>query len=262
MKTVEELRAIVESLNIIDDTLFHKVIEDQKACEELLCVFLENDGLKLVKVDAQKFLRNAGTRSVILDALCVDENGKHYSVEMQKSDDDDHQRRVRYIGSNLDTSVTEKGIDFAEIPDVYVIYLSTFDIFRKGRTIYHVDRILRETGEVVQNGFYEIYINAAVDDGSRIAELMQYLAHTKGSNEKFPRLSERVMNLKEKRKGANGMSELLEAYIRERTMEEATESARCFFENGADFELVKKSLKGLPVEELRAIYDEVAGKKN
>jgi len=49
----------------------------------------------------------------------------------KKGDYDDHQKRVRYIGSNVDTRITEKGIDFKDIPDVYVIYLTKFDVFGK-----------------------------------------------------------------------------------------------------------------------------------
>ena len=45
---------------------------------------------------------------MIVDAYCEGSNEKKYVVEMQKADRDDHQRRVRYIGSNVDTRITEK----------------------------------------------------------------------------------------------------------------------------------------------------------
>lgn len=56
----------------------------------------------------------------------------------------------------MDTYIADKGIIFDKIPDAYVIYISKNDFFEKGKTVYHVDRILRETTEVVNNGFYEI----------------------------------------------------------------------------------------------------------
>ena len=45
--------------------------------------------------------------------------------------------------------------------------------FIKNRTIYHIDRTIRETNTVVDDGQHEIFVNTKVNDGSDIAELMQ-----------------------------------------------------------------------------------------
>lgn len=41
---------------------------------------------------------------------------------------------------------------------------------KEGKTIYHIDRVLQETGDVADNGFYKIYVNMEIDDNSDIAE--------------------------------------------------------------------------------------------
>ncbi len=93
-----------------------------------------------------------------MDVYCIDTEKANYDVEMQQQKDGvDHQRRVRYNASNMDTYIADKGIKFEQVPDAYVIYISRNDFFEEGKTIYHVDRVLRETGKVVDNGFYEIY---------------------------------------------------------------------------------------------------------
>ena len=74
--------------------------------------------IRLVEAAAQKSLRNIKGRSVILDAY-----------------------------------ITEKGIKFENIPDSYVIFISKKDFFGKGKIIYHIDRVLRETGELWIIGF-------------------------------------------------------------------------------------------------------------
>lgn len=54
--------------------------------------------------------------------------------------------------------ITDPGIKFRDIPDVTMVYISEFVLFGEGYTTYHVDRILRETGETVDNGMMEVYL--------------------------------------------------------------------------------------------------------
>lgn len=258
----EKQRDIVRRMNIMDDDLFHKVVEDTDAMEEILSVLLQQKELKLLWSRPQVHLRNSGTRSVRLDALCESGEGILINVEMEKSNNDDHQKRVRYNSSNIDTLYTEKGVEFKDIPELYMIYLTSADVFQGNRTVYHVNRVVEETGERVENGMHEIYINARVDDGTEIARMMQYFKETRGEDSLFPRVSRRIRYLKEEQKGVEEMrSEAVEEYARERAKREAKEVARdnavCLFKNGADFEMVASSIHQLTREELLSIYHEV-----
>lgn len=250
-------KKLVQEMNLMDDDFFQKAMEDIDSCEELIQTILQDESLCVIEADTQKFLRNCGTRSVQLDLLCRSSNNRYFNVEVQKSDKDDHQRRVRYNGSNLDTYATEKGILFKDIPEVYVIYLAKFDIFRGNCTVYHIDRVVRETGEIVDNGFHEIYTNAKVDDGTKIAKLMQYMMNTNGECKEFPRLSKRVKYFKEEQEGVRNMCEAVEQYARERAERAMEESARNLFMNGAGIELVTASIVGLTKQRIQQIYDEV-----
>lgn len=213
MKTLEEQMALVQSLNVIDDIFFHKIAEDPEVCEEILQIILENPKLKVIQCQVQRFLRNNGAHSVILDALCELDDGSLANIEVQKADDDNHQKRVRFNESNIDTLFAEKGIKYEKLPDIYMVFISKFDIFGKGRTMYHVDRVIRETGDVVENGIYELYLNLAVDDGTEIAQLMQYFKTSVGTNEKFEKLCNRVEYFKHERKGVKIMATLFEQYV-------------------------------------------------
>lgn len=262
---LEKQKELVKKLNIIDDTFFHKLVEDRGVCEEMLHTILEDDTIEVICSEPQKYLRNTQARSVILDVLCRDAAGRQMNIEVQKGDNGDHQRRVRYNGSNIDTFMTEKGLPFERIPDVYIIFISRFDIFGENRTAYHIDRVIRETGTVVTNGFYEIYLNAEYDDGSKIASLLQYMKNTQGGNRTFPRISERVRYFKEEQKGVREMCELIEQYAQERAEKVSREAAAKvsreaaieLFYNGASYEMVRKSLKNLTKEELDKIYEEI-----
>lgn len=65
-------------------------------------------------------------------------------------------------------------------------------MFGKKRTIYHVHSVVDETGEIVDNGRTDVYVNCKVNDGSEIAELMQYMKKSVGTNPKFPNTSNRI----------------------------------------------------------------------
>ncbi len=55
------------------------------------------------------------------------EDGTHLNVEVQKADDDDHQKRVRYNAACITANITEAGVKFEKVPDVCVIYITKND---------------------------------------------------------------------------------------------------------------------------------------
>ena len=255
VESFERRKSIVQQMNIMDDDFFHKVAEDCPAMEEMLSVLAKEKKVDLLWSRPQVFLRNSGARSVRVDALCRASNGKLYSVEMEKSNTDDHQKRVRYNSSNIDTACTEKGVDFKDIPDLCMIYITKNDFFQNGKCIYHVNRTIQETGQKVKNGLREIYVNARVVDGSKISQLMQYIRNTRGEHPLFPKLSARVKYLKEEQKGVEEMCEAVEQYARERAKETAKENAFRLLQNGVDFETVVKSITQLSRKELEELRE-------
>lgn len=226
MQTYENQKAVVAKLNVIDDIFFHKMAEDSEVAEEILRIILKKPALKVISSQTQRFLRNVGAHSVILDLLCEDEDHSLINCEVQKEDDDDHQRRVRFNRSNIDTIFVEKGIDYKELPDVYLIFISKFDTFEENRTIYHIGRVIEETGTVVENGVHEIYVNTAVNDQSDIAELMQYFKKSVGEHQKFIKLCNRVKYFKENPKGVQVMCQAVQEYAEEYAKDYAKEYAK------------------------------------
>ncbi|MBQ8559662.1 MAG: PD-(D/E)XK nuclease family transposase [Tyzzerella sp.] len=264
----EKVQEIVRQLNIIDDTFFQKMAEDIGFCEEMISTIL-GQKVKVKRVVPQNSIKNLQGRSVVLDALCTLENGEDCNVEVQKADDDNHVRRVRYNTSCITANITEPGTKFEKVPDVIGIYISKFDVFKSGKTVYHIDRVIRETGEVQDNGLQEIYVNTKIDDGSDIAELMRIFKENDAYDfEKFPKVSGRKRQFKASEGGNETMCDLVENYAKQKAAEaekkaiaaEAKASALRFFQNGASYELVRTSIISLSDEELQAIYEEA--KKN
>ena len=74
---------------------------------------------------------------------------------------------------------------------------------------------MEETNDFVENGTHEVYVNTAINDGSDIAELMQYFVNSSGCHEKFKAVCNRVNYLKEVNEGVNSMSSVIEEYAQQ-----------------------------------------------
>lgn len=128
-------------------------------------------------------------------------------------------------------------------------------MFKAGKTIYHIDRVIRENGEVSDNGLQEIYVNAKIDDGSDIAELMRIFKEPDAYDfEKFPKVSKRKKQFKEDEGGDKTMCDLVENYANEKADAKTREIASTLFQNGADYDMVRASIPSLSDTELQDIY--------
>lgn len=122
-----------------------------------------------------------------------------------------------------------------------MIYITNFDIFKGKKTIYHVDSIIRETGEKVENGLHEIYVNTKVDDGSTIEELMKCFKQTEVNHKKFPCLSERINYFKQDEEGVDNMCQIVDEYA-EKYAKKAVKEAQMEAKIETIISLLKKGL--------------------
>ncbi len=214
-----EVESLVAQLRAIDDIMFRKLCENIAFVEEILRVILEDDKITVVEVIPQDSIQNLRGRSVVLDAYCKLGNGSYCNVEVQRSDSDDHFRRVRYHAACITANVVDPGEQFEQVDDLVVVYISEFDPFDEGRTVYHVRNMVEETGRTVLDGLREIYVNTKYNDGSEIAELMQCLLEPVVTNPKFPALAKELQAEKGNVRGDESMCKLVEEYAQKRAKE-------------------------------------------
>ncbi len=91
-----KIREEAKKLLPIDDIMFRKMAEDMLFCQEILQVILEDYDLVVVNSAPQYAITNLQGRSVILDAHCRLKDGREMDIEVQKANDDHHQKRVRH----------------------------------------------------------------------------------------------------------------------------------------------------------------------
>ena len=212
---IHEIMQNVQRLRPIDDVCFELLAEDKGVCEEILRTILDDDGLVVEDVIVQKSERNIYGRSVRLDALCTLSSGVKCNIEVQRFDNDDHVKRARYNESVITARTTEPGERFENIPTLIVVYISAFDFLGKGKTLYHIDKVIRETGDVVDDGVSEVFVNAQVNDGTKVSDLMRCMLQERVNDPKFPRMSNRMSEIKDTERGRQSMCKILEEYINE-----------------------------------------------
>ena len=253
MQTYEQQKARLARMNLMDDQFFQKVVQDLESCEEILRIILQMPDLHIISNQIERTIPVLTAHAVKLDLICEDSNGNIFNVEVQKSNDTDHQKRVRYNMACVDTLSAEKGTDYKYLPDVYIIFISAFDIFKHGKTIYHIQRTVLETGDIVENGTHEIYVNTAIDDGSDIAQLMQYFKNSSGIHPLFEKLSSQVYYYKESPEGAKHMGNVFDEYAEERITEQAKEMAMALLKKDILPLAEIAELTKLPLTEIEAL---------
>lgn len=196
--TQQEYEYFGQHLTLFYDIVFKEVAASHKDfVEDLLKLFLNDKELTLIEYNIQKNFQILNQKGVILDCYCKLGDGKLVNIELEKNDNNDkcdHQKRVRYYSSMINVKNLSPGDNYDTLPDLYMIYITYKDIFKRGKAIYHIERYLTETKEYVFNGYHEIYINAEIDDNSEISKMMKNFTRSEYLNERFS-------NSKQKKEG-------------------------------------------------------------
>ena len=171
-----------EKLTLADDFMFGKVMSDPKLCAEMLRRIFPNLDIGKIKiVETQKTLRQAiHVRGVRFDVLTSTAQSI-FDVEAQKRKLSDLHKRTRAyhiaVGYNaLSKKSLKKSGSYKDLPDTYVIFICTFDLFDEGRHIYTFKNFCAENKELeLDDGAYTIFLNTKgkLDDVS--PELKNFL---------------------------------------------------------------------------------------
>lgn len=210
------IRETAENLRIIDDAMFRLVAERKEVCQEILRTLLDRPQLKVVSVTPQCVITSLH-REIILDVLCILENGTYMNIEMQKGSGNDDIKRNRFYASSTTAAYTPKGTDFSDIPQVTILYITEYDALHNGQMITHVKRCMKtnEGYAPVDDGEDIFFANTVVKDGSDKSELLQlFLRKDVFEDARFPALSKAVKYFKETEGGLGEMCKTVEDYAK------------------------------------------------
>ena len=241
-----------EELQISNDFIFGKVMQDPKLCKGLLQRILP--GLKIDHIEypeTQKAIRpDIDAKSVRFDAYVEDGKGTVYDIEMQVGTSKELPKRTRYYQSLLDMRMIDKGEPYKKLKPSYIIFICPFDQFGMGRHIYTFENICKEDKSVLLNdGTTKIFLNAkgTMDDVS--PELKAFLDYVAGKKPADPFVDELEEAVKNARKNREWRHEYMTLLMRDQEnieigREEGMEigTAKGIIETGLDFGLSEGEL--------------------
>lgn len=200
--------AQAKQLNLMSNVFISVALNDIPACQHVLRIITGIRDLVVKEVRAQYYIAKITSHDAVLDILAEDGNGQLYNIEIQRADTIDHARRTRFYGSMIDSEFLQKGKSYHEMPEVRLIYISETDIWKQGKTVYEVEKSFNGTNIPYDDGKHVTYVNAAVDDNSEIAKLMNYFKTADPMDMSQGDLSKRVHYLKCEEGGYDIMCEV------------------------------------------------------
>ena len=196
-----------------NDAMFAEVMRRKDLCIGLLETIFEGrrirdivyeDGLS---PEAQKYIAfNPGNKSIRLDVYFED-GDTVYDIEIQKADKGNLPKRARMYSSMMDANMLDKGLEYEELKDSYVIFICMFDPFEKGLARYTFRSICEEAeGLPLGDGRCIMFLNTKGSIGELGSDMDAFFGYINGGvssigtgkdsgNEFVERLDECVLDI-------------------------------------------------------------------
>lgn len=137
-------RKSLRELTIRDNFMFGAVMSDEENCRRLLELILQFP-ISRVEVSKEKsIVYHPEYKGIRLDVYAQDEANTHYNVEMQAESEKNIGKRSRYYHSHIDMELLQRGADYGELPNTYVIFICDFDPFGGGKYCYIFESLCRD----------------------------------------------------------------------------------------------------------------------
>ncbi len=210
----------IREFRLLDDDFMSKVFEDDYECIELLLhIIMEKPDLEVKEAHTQYSIKNLRGRSVRLDIFAIDKLGKRYNIEVQRADKGAGAKRARYNSSLVDANSLVPSENFDDLPEAYVIFITENDVLGGNQPIYHIERVIKETGKDFSDESHIIYVNGAYKDETPLGKLMHDFSCRNPKDMNYKLLADRTRYFKEDEKGVATMCKIVEDLINEEKKE-------------------------------------------
>ena len=202
-------KEIIQELTLMDDTFMRNVLKE-KACVEYILQIIMEKKIHVIEHIIQRDYKNLQGRSVVLDCVALDEDGKQFDIEVQQENEGASPKRARYNSGLMDMNILKPGQKFDELPKTYIIFITKRDILGYDLPIYHIQRTIKELHADFNDESYIIYVNSKKQEQTELGKLMHdfYCKNAADMNSEI--LAKKVRELKETQKGVDSMCRELE----------------------------------------------------
>ncbi len=196
----------LEELNLIDNFLFSLVMSHEvygrRTAQIMLSTIIGRD-VKIRKLHAEKMILppDPGLHGIRLDAYVEEdradiENGEVFDIEPDTKVREKKMlpKRARYYHSRMDGKILEAGKMYNGLPNTWVIFITSFDPFSKGRMVYTIRNRCIEIPEMeYDDGSITLFLNIKGESGKisqDLKELLAYIRETSAEKAVNPKLRE------------------------------------------------------------------------
>ena len=214
-----EMLERIEEFTLLDDIFMSAVFDNNPdAAGALLRIILDRKDLTVTDVHAQKRLINLLYHGVTLDIDATTSTGDHMDVEVQRESKGAPPRRGRYILTMMDHAGLEKGLDYTELRDSYVIFITERDYFGLGKPLYKAEWKLIDAEETPFDvGTHMIYVNGAFKakpgEETELSKLIHDFHCKKAEDMLIPELASTVWDFKNTERGQKAVSKVIQDLI-------------------------------------------------
>ena len=183
-----------DQMNLLDSFLFGTTLGYEEYGKEVSGIILKTilrRELKIKKVVSEMviFPTKPGLHGVRLDAFIEEEGtevatGGIYDLEPDKKESEKYHlsKRVRYYHSKIDMHYLEASEKYKKLPQVWVIFITSFDPFDQNRLVYTIKNHCVEVPDMdYDDGATTLLLYVDGDPEGYPKELVQLLAYMKNS---------------------------------------------------------------------------------
>ena len=182
-----------QNLNLSDDFLFAKVMEDEAVLRPVVEKILDIRIREMTIVQSQRMIEiEPDSKGIRLDIMADDVAGSRYTVEMQNENEYNINKRSRYYHSMMDLDLLEKGKKYNRLQKNIVIFICTFQPFvRSGRHRYFFEkRCVQEPELALEDGVTTVILSTKGTKKDIDEEMAAFLRYVEDSREEVADQSE------------------------------------------------------------------------
>ena len=194
-----------EELSLSDNFLFQKVMRNKRLCKRLIENILRIKIRDITYPEEEKTIQmNLDSKSIRLDVYVEDSTGRVYDLEMQTTSGPEKElpKRTRYYQGMIDMNLIEKGADYEELNPSYIIFICTFDPFKRGLPMYTFTNRCHEDGEELGDETAKLFLSSPNYEKAENPDLrsaLKYIQEKIAEGEFAEELDREVKRVKEQR---------------------------------------------------------------
>ena len=166
---------------------------NERICSEVIELLLGNRIGKIKRLITENQIANKVDRRYIrLDVTVETEDGNIYDVEMQTYSRKNLPKRMRLYSSMIDANYLDKNEDFENLPKTFIIFICTFDFYKKGKPLYFFRNLCNDEEDLdFRDETYKLVANTTAFHKAENEKLRAFLEYVQ-SNQATDELTRRI----------------------------------------------------------------------